>query len=101
MPPEDGDPRHDNFAPLDAFDWQVHVYGTPSGELEAFCRERGIALHAFPWREAAMHAAGLALGAAYLVRPDGYVALADATARAATLAGYLDARGLRPSAVRA
>ncbi len=43
-----------------------------------------------------MHGAGLALDAAYLVRPDGYVALADSTARAATLAAYLDARALRP-----
>jgi 2-polyprenyl-6-methoxyphenol hydroxylase-like FAD-dependent oxidoreductase len=88
----------DNFAPLDAMDWQVHVYGTPSAELAALCRERGLALHAFPWREREMHAAGLALDAAYLLRPDGYVALADSTARAATLAAFLDARGLRPFA---
>jgi len=98
VPPEDGDPRHDNFAPLDALDWQVHVYGTPSAELAAFCAGRGIALNAFPWREGPMHAAGLALGAAYLVRPDGYVALADSTARPATLAAYLDGHGLRPLA---
>jgi 2-polyprenyl-6-methoxyphenol hydroxylase-like FAD-dependent oxidoreductase len=94
-PAADGAP--DNFAPLDAFDWQVHVYGTASDALAAFCRERSIALHAFAWREA-MHDAGLALHAAYLVRPDGYVALADATANPATIAAYLDARGLRPFA---
>jgi 2-polyprenyl-6-methoxyphenol hydroxylase-like FAD-dependent oxidoreductase len=86
----------DNFAPLDALDWQVHVYGSPSDALRSLCRERGLALHAFPWREGEMHAAGLALDAAYLLRPDGYVALADSTARSATLASYLDERGLRP-----
>ncbi len=85
----------DNHAALDSGDWQVHVYGHASEGLVAFCRGRGLALHAFAWREA-MHDAGLALNAAYLVRPDGYVGLADSTANPATLAAYLDARALRP-----
>ena len=42
-----------------------------------------------------MRQAGLARNAAYLVRPDGYVALADPAASAITLQTYLDARGLR------
>jgi hypothetical protein len=96
LAPEALGARDDNFTPLDALDWQVHVYGSPSDELRAVCRERGLALHAFPWREAEMHAAGLALDAVYLLRPDGYVALADSTARGATLAAYLDERALRP-----
>src|SRR5215831_17101827 len=44
LPPEaPGAP--DNFAPLDALDWQVHVYGAARPGLVAFCRERNIGLH--------------------------------------------------------
>jgi len=49
-----------------------------------------VALHAFAWQPA-MGRAGLRRDAAYLVRPDGYVALADPEARASTLTWYLDA----------
>jgi hypothetical protein len=42
-------------------------------------------------------AAGLRPNAAYLVRPDGYVALADAEGSAATVASYLNARQLTPA----
>jgi 2-polyprenyl-6-methoxyphenol hydroxylase-like FAD-dependent oxidoreductase len=84
----------DNFTPLSSLDWQLHVYGEPSRELAAACAERGLALHAFPW-EARMGRSGLARDAAYLVRPDGYVALADPDARPATLHRYADARALR------
>jgi 2-polyprenyl-6-methoxyphenol hydroxylase-like FAD-dependent oxidoreductase len=85
---------HDNFAVLASLAWQVHVYGTAPAELRTACRARGLPLHAFTWRRT-MRRAGLARNAAYLVRPDGHVALADARARAGTLIAYLDARGLR------
>ena len=46
-----------------------------------------------------MRAAGLARGATYLVRPDGYVALADGGASPATLERFLNDRNLlRPPA---
>src|SRR6185436_8433594 len=80
----------DNFAPLETLAWQVHVYGEATPEIAAVCRDRRLALHVFPW-QAAMRRAGLRRDAVYLIRPDGYVALADADARAATLARYLDA----------
>jgi 2-polyprenyl-6-methoxyphenol hydroxylase-like FAD-dependent oxidoreductase len=83
----------DNFAPLASLDWQVHVYGEPAPEVAATCRARGLALHAFPWRTD-MERIGLARKAPYLVRPDGYVALADPGAGAVTLQTYLDERGL-------
>ena len=72
----------DNFAPLDSLAWQVHVYGDAAPEIEAACRERRLALHVFPWRSATRRT-GLRRDALYLVRPDGYVALADPEARQA------------------
>ena len=89
----DGGSR-DNYAPLAALDWQVHFYGAPSPEITQLCETRGLTCHAFDWRSA-MRDAGLARDALYLVRPDGYVALADAQARAETLASFLDAWKLR------
>lgn len=80
----------DNFAPLQALAWQVHVYGEASAKIEAAGRAHGIEVHVFPW-QASMRRAGLRRNALYLVRPDGYVALADRAARASTLTRYLGA----------
>jgi len=80
----------DNFAPLTSLAWQVHVYGAATPEIQTTCRDRGLALHVFPWQRA-MRRAGVRRDALYLVRPDGYLALVDRTARASTLARYLEA----------
>ena len=77
----------DNFAPLRTLDWQVHVYGTSEPALREAAAAHGLALHTFPWSDAA-DAKGLAPDALYLVRPDGYVGLADAGADPAVLAAY-------------
>jgi 2-polyprenyl-6-methoxyphenol hydroxylase-like FAD-dependent oxidoreductase len=77
----------DNFAPLQSLDWQVHVYGTAGESLKSACSRRGVALHAFPWTRSAAKA-GLRKDAAYLIRPDGYVALADRAADGAALDAY-------------
>lgn len=69
----------DNFAPLAAMTWQVHVYGSAGAALTAFCSSHRLPLHVFAWSEACA-AAGLARDALYLMRPDTYVALADAGA---------------------
>jgi 2-polyprenyl-6-methoxyphenol hydroxylase-like FAD-dependent oxidoreductase len=78
----------DNFAPLTTMDWQVHVYGTAKAELAALCEERGLPLHVFAWRDV-FATAGLARDALYLLRPDSYVAFADAEGAAASLDRYL------------
>ena len=44
-----------------------------------------------------MSQAGLRRNAVYLVRPDGYVALADPAGKATTITSYLDARELTPA----
>jgi hypothetical protein len=86
----------DNFAPLDSLDWQIHVYGEAMSEMRALCMERMLTLHVFPWQRQ-MRRAGLRQYAAYLVRPDGYVAVADATGGARAIAKYLDAFQLTPT----
>ena len=78
----------DNFAPLAACIWQVHVYGTANAELSAWCSARAVPLHVFPWHQE-YDAAGLARDALYLLRPDTYVALADTAAMPGTIERYL------------
>jgi len=51
--------------------------------------------------ERAIHGARLARNAAYLVRPDGHVALADSYASATAITSYLDTRKLIPWEVAA
>jgi 2-polyprenyl-6-methoxyphenol hydroxylase-like FAD-dependent oxidoreductase len=82
-----------NFTPLTSLDWQVHVYGDVSPEIQAACHARKLPLHVFPWRPETAQA-GLLRNAAYLVRPDGYIALADAKGSAAAIVSYLAARNL-------
>ena len=90
----------DNFSPLRSIDWQAHVYGAAEPALERACASRHVALHVFPWTAGARRA-GLRRNALYLVRPDGYVALADPGAHPANLERYLDERELRPGIVPA
>ncbi|WP_207540527.1 FAD-dependent monooxygenase [Sabulicella rubraurantiaca] len=86
----------DNYGPLSAIAWQVHVYGAARDELRQWCGRRGIALHEFSWHEA-FGKAGLARDAAYLLRPDTYVGLAEPNGDAGVLEAYLTERGLHPN----
>jgi 2-polyprenyl-6-methoxyphenol hydroxylase-like FAD-dependent oxidoreductase len=83
----------DNFAPLTSVDWQVHVYGDAAPDVQAVCDRRKLPLRVFPWRPEVSRT-GLRRNAVYLVRPDGYVALADPAGRATAITSYLDAREL-------
>jgi hypothetical protein len=84
----------DNFAPLASLDWQAHVYGGAAERLQMIARRLDVPMHVMPWSDEAKRA-GLASEALYLVRPDGYVALADRHADALRLENYLESRGLR------
>ena len=84
----------DNFAPLTSLDWQVHVYGTAGAPIPSVCEARHLPLHVFPWRPE-MGGTGLQPNAIYLIRPDGYVALASAEG-AAALESYLERHKLTP-----
>ena len=72
----------DNFAPLTSLSWQVHVYGTPTDDVVRAGAGLHVPLHVFAWTDAARHA-GFERDAVYLVRPDGYVALAASAGDAA------------------
>jgi 2-polyprenyl-6-methoxyphenol hydroxylase-like FAD-dependent oxidoreductase len=84
----------DNFEALTSLTWQVHVYGEATPGMRAWCDENNLPLQVFPWRSA-MRRAGFKRDAVYLVRPDGYVAYADASASTAAIAGYLNERKIK------
>jgi 2-polyprenyl-6-methoxyphenol hydroxylase-like FAD-dependent oxidoreductase len=85
----DGSGGGDNFASLGTRAWQVHRYGDPVPALQTICDRRGVRLETFPWSSDAKEA-GLKKNAAYIVRPDGYVAIADYDADPAKISAYLD-----------
>jgi 2-polyprenyl-6-methoxyphenol hydroxylase-like FAD-dependent oxidoreductase len=87
-------PNGDNFAPLTALAWQVHVYGEPKRGLAEACAELGLPLELFAWQPE-MGRSGLMHGALYLVRPDGYVALVVPDGDAERLGRYFQRLGLR------
>jgi len=86
-------PGRDNFEPLTALAWQAHVYGEPGAGVETTCAALNLPLHTFGWTTAMEHA-GFTRGAVYVVRPDGYVAMADDSAGGTNLGRYFLQRSL-------
>jgi len=89
----------DNFASLSRMNWQVHVYGAARPELTKWCADRNIGLHVFTWTRQC-RAAGLARDALYLLRPDTYVGLADASGAPQAVDRFCAERGLQIGAER-
>ena len=85
----------DNYAPLKAMTWQVHVYGSASPELRSWCERHNLPLHVFSWRQDYAKA-GFAEDALYLIRPDTYVALATTTGVVGSLQRYFNDRRIYP-----
>lgn len=81
---------HDNFEPLQSLAWQVHAYGAARTNLIEACAEHHLPIHAFTWNTD-MKRVGLKRDALYLVRPDGYIALAVSDGDARRLHDYLSA----------
>jgi 2-polyprenyl-6-methoxyphenol hydroxylase-like FAD-dependent oxidoreductase len=92
LPWVETEPGKDNFAPLDSLTWQVHVYGELRGGLAEACAELRLPLHYFAWQPG-MRRAGLLRAAFYLVRPDGYIAMAVSQADPERLRHYFNERG--------
>jgi 2-polyprenyl-6-methoxyphenol hydroxylase-like FAD-dependent oxidoreductase len=85
----------DNFQPLRSLAWQAHIYGTVDEALEKLCRRIGLAIHSFAWSEG-IDSAGFERDALYLVRPDGYVALAaNRKSAVEKLAAFVEKLALR------
>ena len=84
----------DNFASLAEPVWQIHVYGSVRPELATWCADHQLPLHRFEW-SAEHETAGLARDALYLIRPDTYVALADASGTADAVERYFTQHGFR------
>jgi 2-polyprenyl-6-methoxyphenol hydroxylase-like FAD-dependent oxidoreductase len=66
----------DNHKTLNAPVWQVHVYGTITDSLSKWCSSRGVVLHKFEFTRL-VKSSGIRGDAAYLIRPDTYVAAVD------------------------
>ncbi len=77
----------DNFAPLRSLCWQVHIYGKTDIKFMGELTGLNIEQHEFEWTPLAKRA-GLARDAVYLIRPDGYVALASSTQDIELLLAY-------------
>ena len=90
-----GGPGGDNFEALNSIDWQVHVYGEVQASLRDIAGRHGIPLHVFTW-DAAAREAGLVKDAAYLVRPDGHVALAEPKQDADALERFITRFKIKP-----
>ena len=84
----------DNFAPLGSLGWQVHVYGAPGATLLSQAEALSLPLHRFAFNDD-VKKAGLAQDAAYLIRPDGHVALATAQPGTDALRAYVSRHGLQ------
>lgn len=68
----------DNFKPLTQLTWQVHVYGKANEQLRTTLQKQNIPLTEFAWSTATKDK-GFAENAAYLIRPDGYISVIDAS----------------------
>jgi 2-polyprenyl-6-methoxyphenol hydroxylase-like FAD-dependent oxidoreductase len=82
----------DNYGPLTSLAWQAHVYGEVRPGVADACAEVGLPLHHFDWQRS-MRRAGFQRSALYVIRPDGYVALADPRANPRRLRWYFRTRG--------
>jgi 2-polyprenyl-6-methoxyphenol hydroxylase-like FAD-dependent oxidoreductase len=81
-------PGGGNFRTLREMRWRVHVYGEPTRALVAWCETRRIPLDRFLWTPEC-ESAGVARDAAYLLRPDTYVGVAEPSGDPAVLERYL------------
>ncbi|OAR01321.1 hypothetical protein LLEC1_07583 [Akanthomyces lecanii] len=76
-----------NHGSLVHIEWQLHVYGAASENLTAWCKANDLRLTVLEWA-AEYGSAGLVKNAAYLLRPDTYIALIDAKADPTDIGQY-------------
>ncbi|KAM3497740.1 hypothetical protein MY10362_008918 [Beauveria mimosiformis] len=81
----------DNHESLQHIEWQLHVYGMAIEQLIVWCKANGMRLTVFEW-VAEYASAGFIKDAAYLLRPDTYVALVDAEGDSRNIEQYFSER---------
>src|SRR5579872_7341975 len=74
----------DNYERLTGTSWQCQLYGSASEALKRWCLDHALPLEVFPWREGLQ----VARDALYLLRPDGYVGLAEPSGSVDALERY-------------
>ena len=84
----------DNMQPLPAPGWHLQLHGQLPDALRAAAAAEALPVRLHSWTPAAQ-IAGLARDAAYLVRPDGYIAWCDPRPAAEGLTKYLRTHGMR------
>jgi hypothetical protein len=85
----------DNYESLHTVDWQIHVYGDAASQLKEASSQRDKffpPLYEIKWQDD-FAKCGLTKGAMYLVRPDGYIAMAESRQDAAAVKKYFKERG--------
>jgi 2-polyprenyl-6-methoxyphenol hydroxylase-like FAD-dependent oxidoreductase len=87
------EPQSDNHKCLQRMNWQVHIYGDASPAFVSEVKALGVDLYAFP-DKASARKAGIKPDGAYLIRPDGYVALAMRRQDATPLKNFIEKHGL-------
>lgn len=85
-----------NFDKLKSLKWQVHCYGNATREAWQLAREHGMELEEFEWTKDCDEA-GLQQGAFYVIRPDGYIAVAGGAGEVAEAAKVLKRFEIRAS----
>ena len=88
--------RGDNYEVLTVLNWRIHVYGDTAKPLGDAAEALGLGVDKFAWNDVSAQV-GLQRDAAYLVRPDGYVALALPDQDDEALRAYAARIGLLPS----
>ena len=91
---EKGEKVVDNYDSLGDITWQVHVYGEAKKELANWCKAKGIPLHVFSWNKKYQDV-GLGRDAAYLLRPDTYIAVVEPSGLPKPIQEYSDQIPLR------
>ena len=86
-PETSNNPPSGNFEPLRSKQWQIQCYGRMTDKLLDFFTDKKIPVNIFEWTSSARKT-GFLENAIYVVRPDGYVGLADEQADFERLSNY-------------
>jgi hypothetical protein len=87
-----------NFQSLTSLDWQIHVCGTPTEALRTLSIRWNLSTYSFPCNRQAQ-SAGFTCDAAYLIRPDGHIALAQLNQNAPDLEEFLSEWIMAPTKI--